>query len=82
MENTKKAERTVTVGGCYRHFKGTVYRVKAIAMHTETEETLVVYEPLSGGKAYARPLDMFLSPVDREKYPDVDAVYRFEEIEE
>lgn len=72
-------ERKIKVGGLYRHFKGTLYRVLAVAKHTETEETLVIYEAKDGGTVYARPLDMFLSPVERDKYPDVAVEYRFEE---
>ena len=73
-------ERELNIGGTYRHFKGTTYRVLALARHTETDEELVVYQAESGGTVYARPKAMFLSPVDREKYPDVTAEYRFEEV--
>ena len=72
-------EREIKVGGLYRHFKGTLYRVLAVAKHTETGEALVIYEARDGGTVYARPKEMFLSPVEREKYPDVEAEYRFEE---
>lgn len=74
-------ERTLKAGGIYRHFKGTLYRVLALARHTETDEELVVYQALDGGTVYARPKEMFLSPVDKEKYPSVSAQYRFEEME-
>lgn len=70
-------------GEVYRHFKGNIYKVVAIATHTETGEMMVVYEPFSGsGKTYARPLEMFLSEVDKEKYPDVTDRYRFTLLDE
>ena len=76
-------ERTLKVGGKYRHFKDKLYRVLCVANHSETMEKLVVYRALYGeGEIYARPLDMFLAPVDRKKYPDVKQYYRFEYIEE
>lgn len=71
--------REILVGRKYRHFKGNDYKVLALAEHTETGEECVVYQALYGeGKIYVRPLDMFASEVDRDKYPDVSQNYRFE----
>ena len=65
--------------GRYRHFKGNKYIVEDVAIDSETDEYLVLYRALYGeGLLYARPMKMFLSAVDREKYPDVKLKYRFE----
>ncbi len=67
------------VNGVYRHFKGEYCIVLDVAEHSETGEKLVIYRALCGeNKLYARPYEMFLSKVDKEKYPDVKQEYRFE----
>lgn len=68
-------------GEIYRHFKGNLYEVLAIAKHTETLEDMVVYGEVDGEKIYVRPLDMFMSPVDTEKYPEAVQTFRFERLE-
>lgn len=70
--------RTPKKGEVYRHFKGNLYEVIAIGKHTESMEWMVVYQELDGENVYIRPLEMFISKVDKEKYPDASQTYRFE----
>ena len=70
-------DRTINVGDLFLHFKGAVYQVVGLALHTETSETLVIYRNINRNQLYARPESMFLSEVDHEKYPDIKQKYRF-----
>jgi len=50
--------------GQYQHYKGGQYRVVGLARHSETLETLVVYEALYGtGGLWVRPATMFTEEV-------------------
>ena len=63
----------------YRHFKGDYYLVEDLANDSETGEEYVIYRKLYGdGSLWLRPKGMFLSEVDREKYPYCPQRYRFE----
>ena len=67
------------IKGVYKHFKNNYYILEDVATHSETGEKYAVYRQLYGnGELYIRPLDMFLSEVDKNKYPDVKQKFRFE----
>ena len=73
-------------GMLYKHFKGQIYEVDMTAMDTESGEVMVVYHKHGSANSsfsisyWVRPLEMFMSEVDHEKYPDVTQKYRFEQI--
>lgn len=83
--------RDIREGDLVQHFKREwvsehtaeyLYKVLAFAQHTETGEKLVIYQAMYPPfKICARPYGMFMSEVDREKYPEVKQKYRFEKVE-
>ena len=69
----------IVINGLYKHFKGNIYKVLFIAKDSESLEELVIYQDTSNpNKIWARKKDMFLSKVDKNKYPNVNQEYRFE----
>ncbi len=67
------------IKGVYKHFKNNYYILEDVAENSETGEMYAVYRQLyEDNKLYIRPLDMFLSKVDKKKYPNVKQEYRFE----
>lgn len=84
-------EREFRVGDIVKHFKrenvndesaNYLYKIIAFARHSENNERLVIYQGLYPPyKTCARPYEMFISEVDKNKYPDTKQRYRFEKIE-
>jgi len=69
----------IKIKGIYKHFKGDLYLVEDLAIDSETDKTMVVYRALYGENTlYVRDLEMFMSVVDKVKYPKVKQKYRFE----
>lgn len=66
----------------YKHFKGNLYQILNIAKDSEDGHQIVIYQAMYGTfEIYARDLAQFMSPVDKEKYPQVTAEYRFTKVE-
>lgn len=83
VQEQVKHMKNAIVGFRYRHFKGGVYVVTDIAVHSESEEPMVIYKNFNNPDlVWCRPLNMFLSEVDHEKYPDAKQLMRFERIGE
>ena len=84
MESQQKiAEiREQFVNHKFRHFKGGIYVVTDLTVHSETADIMVIYhsdnDPSLG---WCREFKMFTSEVDREKYPEVAQKMRFEKID-
>lgn len=82
QQNEALAFKAKMNGKKFRHFKGGIYYVLDVAVHSETSELMVIYQSSDTPYIWCRPLDMFLSDVDHEKYPDVTQEKRFELMED
>ncbi len=87
-------EERLKTGDIVKHFKREklgqpgnlyLYKILAVATHTESKERLVIYQALYENDAmgvhfdiYARPYNMFMSEVDKKKYQNIKQKYRFE----
>lgn len=71
-------KREIIPGKKYKHFKGTIYEVLYIGKNSETLKEQVVYK--HGNDIWIRDYEMFASLVDKEKYPNIEQIYRFEEL--
>lgn len=73
-------KRKVKVNSIYKHFKGHIYKVIAIAKDSEDESLKVVYQNIETKEIWLRDYDEFISLVDKKKYPEIKQKYRFEEL--
>lgn len=65
MQQTEQP--TLPRPGIYEHFKGNQYQVLGTVTHSETEELLVLYQPLYGARGlWVRPLRQFTAQVERD----------------
>lgn len=72
--------RKVKVNSIYKHFKGHIYKVLAVAKDADDETLKVVYQNVDTKEIWVRDYDEFISLVDTKKYPNVLQKYRFEEM--
>lgn len=80
--NNKTVCDQVIPGKTYRHFKGKIVKVLHVVQDTEAPGQFYVIYRCEDGAIWARPYGMFVSDVDKEKYPDVEQEKRFELIED
>ena len=57
--------QNIQVGKIYKHFKGNLYKVIALANCSETNDELVVYESIETKKVWVRPKTMWSEIVDK-----------------
>ena len=73
-------KRIINIGNKYKHFKGDTYIVTNIAYDSEDLSKKVIYENIKTNKVWVREYRIFNSLVDKEKYPNVNQKYYFEEV--
>ena len=78
MEHYK---RTIPKAGeKWQHFKGHAYKIICFGCDTERMELVVVYQGVDDCVYLVRPLSMFMSEVDHDKYPNATQKWRFQKV--
>lgn len=60
----------IEIGKTYKHYKGNLYKIIALAKHSETNEDMIVYQNVKKGDIWVRPKSMWNETVK-------DGVLRF-----
>ena len=60
----------IEIGKTYKHYKGNLYKIIALAKHSETNEDMIVYQNVEKGDIWVRPKSMWNETVK-------DGVLRF-----
>lgn len=55
----------IEIGKTYKHYKGNLYKIIALAKHSETMEDMVVYRSIDSEKTWVRPQKMWNEIVDK-----------------
>ncbi len=72
----------VEIGKTYRHFKGTYHQVLNVALDSETQERMVVYNHKEDGKIWVRPEKMFLEEIPERPDNITGQKHRFEIVQD
>ncbi len=59
-------QQPLLIPGMYQHYKGKRYAVRSLALHSETDEWYVVYEPCYDCEVavFVRPYALFIDQVE------------------
>lgn len=54
----------IMVNKLYKHYKGNIYKVIALARHSEMGEDVVIYQSVKNGDIWCRPKTMWFDKID------------------
>ena len=81
LNNMEHYKRTIPKAGeKWQHFKGHAYKIICLGSDIERRELVVVYQGVNDRTCWVRPLNMFMSEVDHDKYPNATQKWRFQKV--